>query len=933
MALTKPIAYSMAAFDATKSSIFYFTVESGDMVVKNTITIVDQSTNEIVYQDTTTDSYLIYNHTVPENTLTNGGYYYYYINTYNSNGDMSVNSNSVPFYCYTTPVIEITNLPDVIEITNFIYNITYSQAEREKLDNLIVTVYDSNNNVWAKSDKILANSDNIYTYTVFGLTNGDYAVEVQSTTVNNTITSTGYKEFKVELYQPLSFDKLTINNYCDKGYIEIGSHLVDIEGTSYDDPIYLKEDDKTEIYLLPRQRYVRWNSNIEIPSNFTLGLWGKLGEQYNNKSIAGQSLLTPVYNNGLVASNGQRVTWDNIIVYSDFTIGIWGQLSDGIGEKTLVSQLINDNYLMNFYLSNTDSICYIVEILNKSTNEVLCSGKSGYLAKVSYDETFCIFFQKVDDTMVLRLGISGGNEWVESVSTLFGSDRLPAEFGTKDYGVKTTELYWSANGSFTYGSISTISKLNSCFPFTVANIQNDTDKIITFDGFHISEDLTINYNDFDKLTNSSTIINCTFANNITGVSMSGDEIMTISNDNYRITLSPIYEIPYNETEPKSCINVTVTTSGNRKIASGRTNYVERLDPQDYYAFFMQKKGSDWSLSLTNFTETKDTFSWGKNSNIHSGQTILEVTYNNERDYGVGSIINNDFSTVLDSMFPFTDVKISNGIYDGISITKDTEITQADYLEYVPWDYNTILNCGFNDTILGGNVEDIVSHIGYIRLKRKAKDSNKWIVLKQIEVKTGSQDEMSFTFKDAYIPSGVTQQYALATVSPAGTESSYDIKEITPAWKFPCITIDGNTFAIHNQVNYNTITNNRSYGELIPIKSKYPIVIKNAETAYLSGSVSVDFIGVDYLKTRQLDRYQITKEVQHFRQLVDTGSSICIKDPNGKIVLCRPTSGDTESFTTNYGNVIPTVTINWVEQGKYDDQDDLYELGIIEQNIV
>lgn len=933
MALTKPIALTMAAFDATKSSIFYFTVESGDMVVKNTITIVDQNTNEIVYQNTTADSYLAYNHTVPENTLKNGGYYYYYINTYNSSGDKSVNSNSVPFYCYTTPVVQVTNLPDVIENTNYIFNITYTQDEGEKLDNLVVTIYNSDNTVWVKSDKILANSDNFYTYTVFGLIDGDYAIEVQSTTVNETVTSTGYKQFKVELYQPLSFDKLTIDNYCEKGYLEISSHLVDIEGESYDDPIYITEDDKSEIYLLPRQRYVQWSSNIEIPSSFTMGIWGKLGEQYTNKLISGQSLLTPVYNNGLVTSDGQRVTWDNVIVYSDFTIGIWGQLSEGIGEKTLVSQLINDDYLMNFYLSNTDSICYIVEILNKITNEVLCSGKSGNLAKVTYDETFCIFFQKVDDTMVLRLGISGGNEWVESVSTMFGNDRLPAEFGTKEYGTKTTELYWSQNGTFTYGSITNISKLNNCFPFTVVNIQNNTDKVITFDGFHISEDLDIRYNEFDKLTNSSTTIACTFNGSLTGTSMAGDIIATISNDDYRMTLSPIYEIPYGETEPKSCISVLITTSGNRKVASGRTNYVERLDPQDYYALFIQKNGSTWNLGLTNFTEAKDVFSWGKDSNIHSGQTILGVTYNNDKEYGIGSANSNNFSNVTDDIFPFTKVKISNGIYDGIAISKDVTISQSDYIEYVPWDYNTILNCGFDNTILGGNVEDIISHIRYIRLKRKTKDSSKWIVLKQIEIKTGSQEEMSFSYTDAYVPSGVTQQYALATVSPAGVESAYDIKEITPNWKFPTITIDGLTFPVHNQINYNTISNNRSYGQLVPIKSKYPIVIKNSETAYLSGSISVDFIGVDYLDTRKLDRFQITKEVNHFRQLVDTGSTICLKDINGKIILCRPTGGDTEIFTTNYGNVIPTITINWVEQGKYDNQDDLYDLGIIDDNVI
>jgi hypothetical protein len=105
MALVRPTARTKAAFDAIKNETFYFTVGGGDLVTKNRITIVDQDTNEIAYQDTTAEGYYALNHIVPANTLMNGKYYYYYINTFNSSGTMSVDSNSVPFYCYTTPVL------------------------------------------------------------------------------------------------------------------------------------------------------------------------------------------------------------------------------------------------------------------------------------------------------------------------------------------------------------------------------------------------------------------------------------------------------------------------------------------------------------------------------------------------------------------------------------------------------------------------------------------------------------------------------------------------------------------------------------------------------------------------------------------------------------------------------------------------------------
>jgi hypothetical protein len=49
-------------------------------------------------------------------------------------------------------------------------------------------------------------------------------------------------------------------------------------------------------------------------------------------------------------------------------------------------------------------------------------------------------------------------------------------------------------------------------------------------------------------------------------------------------------------------------------------------------------------------------------------------------------------------------------------------------------------------------------------------------------------------------------------------------------------------------------------------------------------------------------------------------------------LCKPTSGDTASFISEFGNGLADVAFNWVEQGKYDNQEDLYYLGFIDINI-
>ena len=82
MALITPIAQVVSAFDATVAQTITFVVEGGNQVVKNKITIRNNTSNAVVWEDTV-ESYQL-QHTIPANTLTNGVNYNYYINTYNN---------------------------------------------------------------------------------------------------------------------------------------------------------------------------------------------------------------------------------------------------------------------------------------------------------------------------------------------------------------------------------------------------------------------------------------------------------------------------------------------------------------------------------------------------------------------------------------------------------------------------------------------------------------------------------------------------------------------------------------------------------------------------------------------------------------------------------------------------------------------------------
>jgi hypothetical protein len=151
MAMTKPIALSQNAFDATTSATFQFTSSGGNQVTKNKITIRLNSDNSVVY--TNTLETFKFEQTVPANTLVNGTYYNVYFNTYDKDNNISSNSNVITFYCYTQPTFLITNIPstNIINSSNFTFQATYTQTEEELLYFYQFILYDSSRNVLSKS--------------------------------------------------------------------------------------------------------------------------------------------------------------------------------------------------------------------------------------------------------------------------------------------------------------------------------------------------------------------------------------------------------------------------------------------------------------------------------------------------------------------------------------------------------------------------------------------------------------------------------------------------------------------------------------------------------------------------------------------------------------------------------------------------------------
>lgn len=272
--LTQPIVNPISAFDATRAHNITFTVIGGAQVVANRLVISNNETGAIVYNKTAITMKL--EHTIPANTLTNGGYYNAVVYTIDNANNESVASTAVPFYCYSQPVLTIDNIPatETIENGTYTFTGTYIQQEGEILNSYQYTLYDSNKNVLSKTPLIYYETDSSLSYTFVGMSNDtSYYIELSGETVNGTHITSGVIYFTVRYIQPASFAICDLVNNCDDGYIQVSSNIVAIDGKSNPDPpIYI--DDK-EVDLRDSNSWVEWDSGFRIQDDFTLRAWGR----------------------------------------------------------------------------------------------------------------------------------------------------------------------------------------------------------------------------------------------------------------------------------------------------------------------------------------------------------------------------------------------------------------------------------------------------------------------------------------------------------------------------------------------------------------------------------------------------------------------------------------------------------------------------------
>jgi hypothetical protein len=270
-------------------------------------------------------------------------------------------------------------------------------------------------------------------------------------------------------------------------------------------------------------------------------------------------------------------------------------------------------------------------------------------------------------------------------------------------------------------------------------------------------------------------------------------------------------------------------------------------------------------------------------------------------------------------------KISNAIYDHFNITKDISAT---YTNNIPsWDYNTVLDCNFEDNINGGNLNYTLAQITAIRFKRKQTGTNNWIQFAD-DFPINSLDDLHIIISDCFCASLENYDWALIPILD-GIEGNYIIQNVDTNFNGVFLADKNAIYRLFATVSYGSTVANKEIGKLTPIGSKYPIIISNGTIDYDSGSVNGQLLNTAYYQTRIIDRKAIVDYTNNFKKFCNNGKPKILKDWNGNAWLIMITSSPNINYDNNYGMGVTNISFNWDEQGDINNQQSLYKNGIVE----
>lgn len=291
-------------------------------------------------------------------------------------------------------------------------------------------------------------------------------------------------------------------------------------------------------------------------------------------------------------------------------------------------------------------------------------------------------------------------------------------------------------------------------------------------------------------------------------------------------------------------------------------------------------------------------------------------------FGDGDALNNAPSNVDN----ITSVKLLNAIFDHMNITRNTSTAVSTNIP-TTWDYDTIMDADFAGNISAGNVDFLIEQISAIKIKRRVQGEFNWLTLKTIPV--NNVEDLTFVFNDLLNKHNVMYDYALVPIIE-DIEGEYIINSILSQFNGVFIGDAETIYKFIYEVEYGSNQRNQQVGIFQVLGQQFPIFVANGSLSYESGSVTATILNNDFEQTGIIDRTAITQQKNAIKDFLTNKKAKILKDWNSNEWLCIVNSNIGVTYKSNYGMGIPSITFEWTEIGQADNQQDLYNNGILNE---
>ena len=223
----------------------------------------------------------------------------------------------------------------------------------------------------------------------------------------------------------------------------------------------------------------------------------------------------------------------------------------------------------------------------------------------------------------------------------------------------------------------------------------------------------------------------------------------------------------------------------------------------------------------------------------------------------------------------TNTQITNAIFDHFNVTRNTSTAVSTTIP-TAWDYDTIMDAGFEGSISAGNVDFLVEEISAIKIKRRVQGTFDWLTLNTIPI--NNVEDLTFVFNDLLNAYGTQYDYALVPIME-DVEGEYIINSILSQFKGVFIGDYSTIYKFFYDVQYGTNARNQQIGTFQPLGNQYPIIVANGILSYESGTVSATILNDDFEETGVIDPPAIVEKKTIIKDFLTNKKAKILKDLN------------------------------------------------------